>query len=75
MTMVVTTIHGKMTSHNVSDMSIPKPYDTFEIQATGLELDFIRRHFTNIPISDSKTVVWTGDFARFLAANLEFVGN
>jgi len=43
-----------------------------EIQADGDELDEIYHQFPNIPQANlSRVVIWTGDFARFIALNLQ----
>lgn len=72
MTLFATRSNGNVTEHNVTNLNILTPNDTIELQASGLELDFIRRHFTNIPITDSTIVRWHGEYAKFIANNLNF---
>lgn len=40
-----------------------------EVQADGHELDLIKAHFRNIPMSESRVVVWTGETAQFIYNN------
>ncbi len=37
-----------------------------EVHADCDELEYIRRHFTNIPFHTGRTVKWSGDFAWFI---------
>lgn len=53
----------------------PSPIGPFEIaifvSADCDELEFIRKHFDNLPIPNHKRVVkWYGDMADFIAQNL-----
>lgn len=41
-----------------------------EVEADGDELDFIAKKFSNIPMTTGRSVVWTGDMARFICKNL-----
>lgn len=34
------------------------------------ELEYIKEKFSNIPMTNSRVVVWHGEFARFIAENL-----
>ena len=43
------------------------------IQASGTELDFIRRSFSNIPISNTTTCIWYGEMAKFIAMNIKLI--
>lgn len=45
-------------------------YDCYLIQADGDELDYILSNFSNIPKTNKKLQVWTGDFANFIWQNL-----
>lgn len=40
------------------------------VAADGLQLARIRREFANIPMHDGDYVVWVGDIARLIYANL-----
>lgn len=41
-----------------------------EVQADGDELEYIKLHFTNIPMADKRVVCWYGDHAKFIVGNL-----
>ena len=43
------------------------------VAADGHELEFIRQHFSNIPMTDSRIIVWYGDVAMFIANNIKLV--
>lgn len=40
------------------------------IQADGDELEYIRGHFSNVPMANASVVTWTGEMAMFIVANL-----
>lgn len=44
--------------------------DLFVIHVDGHELDLIRLHIQNLPVSNGRTVLFYGDFARMIAGNL-----
>jgi hypothetical protein len=46
------------------------PEAVVKIEASGPELDLIKREFTNIPMFEGKCVIWTGDMSRFIYDNL-----
>lgn len=41
-----------------------------EVQADGDELNEIRDHMSNIPMSNKRTITWFGDMAKFIAVNI-----
>jgi len=41
------------------------------VQADGHELEHIRRHFKNIPMTDGRVVSWTGSDASFIVRNIK----
>ena len=41
-----------------------------EVSASGSELDWIKSMITGIPVANAATVIWYGDFAKFIAGNL-----
>lgn len=44
--------------------------DLLVIHVDGDELEWVRLHFTNLPIPNVRTPLFYGDFARMIAANL-----
>jgi hypothetical protein len=42
----------------------------FELSASGLELQFIKDRFSNIPLTNATEVFWRGEFAQFIYDNL-----
>jgi hypothetical protein len=47
-----------------------QPVAVTSVYADGDELEFLRRNFTNIPFASTRTQIWRGDFAAFIADNL-----
>lgn len=45
-------------------------YNVVFLQADGDELDHIRKHIQNIPMSDKRVVRWYAPFAQFIWDNL-----
>lgn len=43
------------------------------VQAADYELDFIKEHFTNISMTDSRSVIWVGEEAKFIFENVRMV--
>ena len=43
----------------------------YAVQADGHELEHIRHHFKNIPMTDGRVVSWTGSDASFIARNIK----
>ena len=41
-----------------------------DVQADGDELDRIKKHFTNLPMTTARVVRWYGDDAKFIAGNI-----
>ena len=66
------TINGTIIGWHVGET---KPREQAEricksIQASGDELDYIRRGFDNIPMSHKRVVIWKGEIAQFIYDNL-----
>ena len=66
--------HGAIYEH-VHHISEAKPNikigeSVIRVQADGDEVDYIHRHFSNIPFANKRVVIWTGAFAQFIYDNL-----
>jgi len=45
--------------------------DVIELSATGEDLEHIRKHFDNVPITIQGHCIWKGMMAQFIYDNLE----
>lgn len=58
-------------SWHLQDRKPSVPDSVHKLIADGDELELIKLEFDNIPMpANSKRVVWDGDFAKFLYANI-----
>lgn len=60
--------------HHVGNVKKPREIygnrPVSEIQADGDELEYIQKHFTNLPMANlSRVVRWKGDLAQFIYDN------
>lgn len=46
--------------------------DVIGIQADGLELEYIQRNFSGIPMSTKPVVYWKGEIAQFIYDHLKY---
>lgn len=51
------------------DVDITEQADSFELYASGDELEMVKQHFVNVPYRHMFTV-WRGDMAKFIFENL-----
>lgn len=49
--------------------AVPANFSCIRLQATGQELNAIRRVFSTIPMHDGMTVIWSGPFSQFIWDN------
>ena len=45
--------------------------DVIELDASGDELDYIRNHFSGVPVTHNNYCVWKGMIAQFIYDNLD----
>lgn len=50
---------------------VPRVWKCKELKASGDHLKKFREFFTSIPMADTDSVTWNGEFANFIYKNLE----
>lgn len=62
-------------SHGIIETVSSNSISSIIVQADGDELEHIKTHFSQIPMTDARVVSWEGEFARFIVMNLHAIKN